>query len=416
MASPISPGVYTSITDLSTYVAAVPSTIAFISIICEKGPDNQLTFVGGTGSDFYTLFGEPNINYAGKDWGSGPYVCDSFLKQSQNLYVIRVLPTDAAYANLVVSCDLAYDGSSGMSVDSSVSLKANRYSANIITEDLDTYTTTNSTALIALLNSDGTSAASATNIPIIAFYGVGRGEYYNKYQINISQHRVFSKRQQQIYMLDIFQEQDVTVDNTILNPNYAIVGTFEVSLDPTSQSAGGESIYIEDVVNKYFTDLKCVTNKDVLGVITQNSYLVSGNSGYSEMKIKYYDYTSNPWNFTYNADSSNYVFANYYDASGNFKITQVQGVQLGGGTSGSLFGSGGLINPTVAGQLLEQSYSGTLPRYTGDTSSYVDEVLDTENYYFNIVLDGGYPDTTSYSVKSYNLELNNAFQRTKFPR
>lgn len=105
---PISPGVYTKIIDLSEYVQNVPSTIGFIAIVSERGPDNRLVFTNAR--DFYLDFGEPNITYLGslgKQYGQGPYVASSFLKQSDSLYVIRVLPTDeetnnpASYANLV---------------------------------------------------------------------------------------------------------------------------------------------------------------------------------------------------------------------------------------------------------------------------------------------------------------------------
>ena len=60
MASPISPGVYTTITDLSAYVGAVPSTIGLICAITKKGEDNVLKFIGGR-SELISEFGEPNI-------------------------------------------------------------------------------------------------------------------------------------------------------------------------------------------------------------------------------------------------------------------------------------------------------------------------------------------------------------------
>jgi len=114
---PISPGVYTKIIDLSEYVQTVPSTIGFIAMISERGPDNKLVLTNAR--DFYLDFGEPNINYMGslgKQYGLGPYVSSSFLKQSDTLYVIRVLPTSdlivnnqsvtpADYANLVFAAN-----------------------------------------------------------------------------------------------------------------------------------------------------------------------------------------------------------------------------------------------------------------------------------------------------------------------
>ena len=91
MAQHVSPGVFVSIVDLSEYVRNVPSTIGFVPIICESGPDNEL--IATNGEDFYKVFGEPDIKYAGRTWGQGPYVAHSFLQQSDSLYVMRCLPT-----------------------------------------------------------------------------------------------------------------------------------------------------------------------------------------------------------------------------------------------------------------------------------------------------------------------------------
>ena len=55
MSSPISPGVYSKIIDLSNYVAAVPSTIGCLMGLNEKGIDNQFTFVGSI-SDYISCW------------------------------------------------------------------------------------------------------------------------------------------------------------------------------------------------------------------------------------------------------------------------------------------------------------------------------------------------------------------------
>lgn len=100
MAVNVSPGVYTKIIDLSTYVQSVPSTVGFIPFISRFGPDNQLILTSNEA--FYTDFGVPNINYCGKEYGQGHYVASSFLRESEALYVVRCLPPDATWANLAV--------------------------------------------------------------------------------------------------------------------------------------------------------------------------------------------------------------------------------------------------------------------------------------------------------------------------
>jgi len=70
-ANVISPGVYSKITDLSSYVASVPSTIGLICVISEKGPDNKVTLVTDQ-KDLITRFGTPNYDR----YGQGMYNAD----------------------------------------------------------------------------------------------------------------------------------------------------------------------------------------------------------------------------------------------------------------------------------------------------------------------------------------------------
>jgi len=95
----ISPGVYTKIIDLSTFVQVVPATIGFLCGFTNKGRDNELVFIGGR-SEFISEFGEPNITDFGKNYGQGPYLAYNHLGESGSLYWIRCLPDDAQYANL----------------------------------------------------------------------------------------------------------------------------------------------------------------------------------------------------------------------------------------------------------------------------------------------------------------------------
>lgn len=98
----ISPGIYTQIIDLSTYVNSVSGTIGFVPILSDKGPDNVLTKVEGL-NDYITKFGEPDIRKFGKYYGQGPYVATQHLSVSNDLYVIRCLPDDAAYSHIFIA-------------------------------------------------------------------------------------------------------------------------------------------------------------------------------------------------------------------------------------------------------------------------------------------------------------------------
>jgi len=94
----VSPGVYTSITPLSSYVQEIPSSTGFICFFSNKGPDNQLKVVTSVNS-FLKLYGDPDYLKYGAVYGGGQHVAFSFIQTSPKCYVMRVLPYDATYAN-----------------------------------------------------------------------------------------------------------------------------------------------------------------------------------------------------------------------------------------------------------------------------------------------------------------------------
>jgi len=146
-----------------------------------------------------------------------------------------------------------------------------------------------------------------------------------------------------VYVLDIYQRQ--TEDDENGNPQYEIISSFEVSFNPLRLDSAGESMYIEDVINRYSRYIKCVSDRDKCGIAV--------NTGHADF--------SQPF--------------------------LLGAISLDNGSVGSLFTTSG-IDLTVAKQILGKAYNGTLPKTR--SGLYVDEVLDTEDYYFSIVLDGGY--------------------------
>ena len=101
----ISPGVYTKIIDLSTYINAVPSSTGFIAGLAKKGRDNELVKMGSR-SESIGEFGEPNISDYGKNYGQGLYCSYNFLGESGSLYYIRPMPDSAAYANILIDSEM----------------------------------------------------------------------------------------------------------------------------------------------------------------------------------------------------------------------------------------------------------------------------------------------------------------------
>jgi hypothetical protein len=330
----VAPGVYTTIIDLSEYVAGTPSTIGFLPIICEQGEDNKL--ISTNSRDFYIDFGEPNINYAGKTYGQGPYIASSFLKESESLYVVRCLPTDADYSNLV----LYAEPGSLLGADTTADVTSASVSSINTTGELDTLVATDSTACVV-------------------FYGVGRGDYYDNYQIDISKHSNPQLSDPDtvgsydlVYVLDIYKRQEDEDEEG--QPQYEIIESYEVSFNPDRLDTSGESMFIYYVLDRYSRFIKCKVNE------LNCTRAINNQADFSQPFI-----------------------------SGAINLDE--------GSTGTLFDANG-IDGDVATQILGKAYQGILPRTT--SGLYVDEVLDTDKHYFTIVLDGGYPTDVKTSINT----------------
>jgi len=233
MAIPISPGVYTKIIDLSTYVQAVPGTIGFVCVISRKGPDNKLTFVGSQ-EELFQQFGKPNITDYGKQYGQGLYIANNHMSVSYSLYVIRPLPADATYANLFMVAD-----STNMAVT---------------VESLPSQNT------ILELNTQLETAVGFLT-PICYFIPVGRGDVYEDLGVRLTVHA--NPTVEDVYILDVYETQ--------FDGDDVIIETFEVSFDDTLLDESGESIFIEDVLKTYSKTLICKVNENGVDAVEINS-------------------------------------------------------------------------------------------------------------------------------------------------
>ena len=359
MAANVSPGVYTQIIDLSEYIQNVPSTIGFIPIISEKGPDNELVFTNSR--DYFKDFGEPNILYAGQSFSQGGYIASNFLRESDSLFLIRCTPNDSQFANLIITVDNNY-------TDSTANVHVRAKDNISFKSQIDTVLQTQDVAW------------DADEDTAIVFYGVGRGAYYNKYLLKLSQHLNPRVAQEGIYLLDIYVRQ-TTIDPTssTLDYTYGLAMTLEVAFDPTQLDSQGESIWIEDVVNRYFRELKCKANADLCS--TLSNLWKDGT-------------LTIDWSEPFAAEEATVV-----SPDGD----EINAIALQYGDDGSLFDVNGKIDSAVAIEILTDAYRGELPKNTKFAPyDYVSEVLDTENHYFTIVLDGGY---LSGAVKAACVDL-----------
>jgi phage tail sheath protein FI len=416
----VSPGVFTKIIDLSAFVQGVPSTIGFLSGFSRKGRDNELIFVGSR-SDFISEWGEPNIRDYGKNYGQGPYVAYNFLGESGALYWMRLLPDDATYSNMRIDSKLA-------STDTSASIMITYVESVNTYEELQT-----------------NLAESGDTKPLCFLYPIGRGDYYNALGIRLTEHS--NPTLNGVYVLDIYEKQSDGDD--------VIIESFDVSFDPTATDTAGDSIFIQyiletfssvlraemvdangeytsgyDLISRvYDREIGTVTVNLASGTIQDNKQDFSdwqnatetGNANYvvvakdakgnqiwgwlgaadtvndGEIVNVFQERNltggTQGWNgattlFDVNSTVSYQVMASYASVASAF--TSSEPVPLKKGSEGSLRSATGDLDTLEAETLLEQAYSGLID----------DQILDTENIYFSLVYDAGYPADVKTAIST----------------
>ncbi len=409
----ISPGIYTKISDLATYVQEVPSTIGFICALTEKGEDNNLRFVGSR-AGLISEWGEPNISKYGKNYGQGMYNAYNFLGEAGSLYFMRCLPDDAEYANMRIDA---------------------------------TATDTTATISITYVDALETKAAINTNLvagvtdPICFLYPIGRGEYYNGLGVRFTSHS--NPLRLGVYVMDIYEKQS--------NGDDVIIESFEVSFNAKATDDAGDSIFLVDILETYsavlradmtlaseaFTDgynLICRDYDKEIGTVS--AQLTDGAATITDTKQDFGDWesaagpathvviimdgkgnkrtgwlgaasgdqdntvaiyndrnlTTQDWSedTTFDADSTlTYVIrTGIGDISDAFPTSEP--VPLKMGSDGALIDSSGDLDTSEAISALADGYEGLID----------DEVLDTDNIYFSIVFDCGYPTAVKTSISS----------------
>lgn len=426
----ISPGVYTKIIDLSTYVQAVPGTIGFFCALTEKGEDNKFKFIGSR-SELVGEFGEPDITLYGRNYSQGLYCAYNYLGESGAMYFIRALPDDATYSNMRIDAVLG-------PADATASVQI-------------TYVDSlNSKAEIK------TNLASSTpTFPLCFLYPIGRGQWYNGIGVRFTEHS--NPLYNDVYVMDIYEKQEDGDD--------VIVESFEVSFRPEAVDTAGGTIFIADVLETYSTllraemqlasgawsegydilsrrydkDIGTVTVVETVGsaTITDNKQDFSdwenatetGNSTYMVVAKDAKGNTLYGWlgaaggvdndavnvfdardltgaNQAWVGDTSAFdsgTAVSYEIKKSNTSIANAfisaEPVPLKKGSEGALIDSSGDLVTAEATQLLSQAYAGALTS-PEDGTSLVDEVLDTENFYMSAVFDCGYPTEVKQQISS----------------
>jgi hypothetical protein len=377
----ISPGVYLNIIDQSEFINAVPVVSKFLPFFSDRGPENSLTFINGR-KTLRSSFMVDDLSKQGKNFREGWLCLDRWLGISGSAYGMRLLPEDASYANLMYAMD-----SSGvkpiLTLESLPSINSKQELETII---------------------GGTTLPQVD--PVAIFHAYARGEWYNSLRMNITE----VANEEDTFVIDIYEEDG--------EGDLFISKSHKISFIENKVDLDGESIYVEDVLEKFSELINCLVNQEnfkaldtfesdlpVLGIVDDapltpadgERYIISdepsGTFAANANEIATYDAGTTSWVFEApsrgfvlfvgDVDPVQYIFDGdewtvFNKTKALFSAASVVDFdfkQLTGGTSGSLYGVNGIIDNAVATQLLVEAYSGLID----------DRVLNTEFIYFPYV-------------------------------
>lgn len=248
------PSIISNIYNNDTIFQASSGNRPFYYVITsDKGEDNSIKLVSSP-EEFLFNFGEPNL----KKHGQSAYNILRILQAKETVYVLRVLPENAGYSHAFLNIQTKSESDKTVKNINGklVSME------NIMLKPTVTFSKANNISRELLnyeLKTDRTDKVTVDNYQNnLIFYIVpkGRGEYYDKYgfrlYINPSYDETYDFR---VYNFEVIEYDEY--DNARV-----IEGPFYVSLDPDAISGSNESMFIEDVVNRYSKYLECEFNEE----------------------------------------------------------------------------------------------------------------------------------------------------------
>ena len=436
--SPTDPSLEINIDDIGSWASGYRPTHAEVTIRylgMGGSPEPTVITVQGYDGEGYTTIGTETYTFPGTtvdipttialDFSAGYDISRVKVASPNNAF--RII--DIRFYNCVTS------GGEIIHIDSTASLGG------------DT-TTSISITYVEGVNSQ---AEFATNLivdgntnPVCFLRPIGRGQWYNKLGIRITE--VANPTLWDIYVLDIYERQS--------DGNDVIIESFEMSFDPLSRDGAGESLWIVDILATYSSILRAemyvnenldiysagyyesvkVFDKDIgtttvsltSGTITDikqdfidwesslldlpATYLVvakdsrgieiwgwlGASFGVDNESVSIYT-ESGLVNLGWNGNTADFDIST--EVEYHIKKTKVsfadafissEPVPLRKGSDGDLLEADGSLDTDVATTLLNQAYSGIID----------DSVLDSENIYFSMVFDCGYPSDVKTAIST----------------
>ncbi|ALN97881.1 contractile tail sheath structural protein [Bacillus phage vB_BpuM-BpSp] len=223
----------------------------FAAYTSEKGEDNKVKMYSSE-EEFIYYNGEPDI----KKYGQTSYNIINWLRSGGVVYGMRVLPENAGYAHAFLNILTRIDSKDVADKDGQL-VKV----PNVILKPAIAYTDVNNTSKSLIEYELKRERKEETidgfkNHLIFAVYPKGRGSSYNNIGFRITLNTSFDETHDfRVYNFEVIQFDENNVANTVEGPFY-------VSLDSDALSSSNESMFIEDVINKYSKHLNCIFNQD----------------------------------------------------------------------------------------------------------------------------------------------------------
>lgn len=252
------PSIISTIVNNETIFTTTSGNRPFFYVIAsERGEDNKIKLVSSV-TEYLFNYGEPNL----KLYGQAPYNILNILQNGESVYVLRVMPDNAGFSHAMLNIQTKVSGTKRvLDIDNNL-VEID----NVILRPTTNYSRVNN-ASESLLDFELSSSNRNTidgyrNNVLFYIIPKGRGKYYDKFGFRI----YLNKSYDDTYDFRVYNFEVIMFDE-YNNPSI-VEGPFYVSLDPDALTASNESMFIEDIINRYSTYFKIKFNEDAYDYIT----------------------------------------------------------------------------------------------------------------------------------------------------
>jgi hypothetical protein len=217
----------------------------------EKGEDNKLVRYS-TADEFIYKTGKPNM----KKYGQVAYNIVNWLQSGGEVFGLRVMPENAGFSHAILNILTRVESKQVQDKNgNAVSFP------NVILKPAVAYTDVNNTS-DTLLKYELTKGRTEETIDgfknhlLFAVYPKGRGVSYNDLGFRITLNTSYDEMHDfRVYNFEVIRFDQYGTANVVEGPFY-------VSMSPDAMSGSNESMFIEDVVNKYSQHFNLIFNED----------------------------------------------------------------------------------------------------------------------------------------------------------